>query len=324
MARVITIGPAESGQKLLRYLERALDCPRSELYRWLRTGQVRVNGGRAKPERILQTGDEIRLPPQAAASTNSLFGQGLKACQVVPESLGPGLRIVYQDEEFLVLNKPSGLPVQGGSGHNDSVAARLKAACPAGCYLPAPAHRLDLHASGLLLCGKTHAAQTGLHSLLREAKAELERDYLCWVQGDASGEFSELRLLEDFLSEELSSDGRERMAVAQSGGKAARAYYHYLMTIEAGKLGSFSLVQARLLTGRKHQIRVQLAARGFPLLGDGRYGGPVGIAFMLHAWRLSLPLEGKKLSFECWPDWTGRLALPVQVCNLLERPASQD
>ena len=333
MSRMVTVGPAEGGQKLLRYLERSLGCPRADIYRWLRTGQIRVNGGRVKPERLLETGDEIRLPPQAGAADAKAPAEGLRACEMGPEMLGQGLAIVWQNEDILVLDKPSGLPVQGGSGHEDSVAARLKAACPAGCYVPAPAHRLDLHASGLLLCGKTHAEQTRLHGLFRESKAELERGYLCWVKGDAAQIFAERRLLEDFVAPERVpekravgyADGksaavwRERMAVVNSstpGAKPARAYYLCLSTVPDSRLGMVSLMQAWLLTGRKHQIRVQLAARGFPLLGDGRYGGTTGFEFMLHAWQISLPLPGGPLRLKSLPNWPGRFAVPDNILIL--------
>lgn len=312
MANKLEIGPADAGAQLARFLERRLSLPRGLVRKWLRTGQVRVNGKRSQPERPLLAGDVVRLPPWAEGG-----GEALCPCTVEPDALGPDVGLVYQDEGLLVLNKPYGLPVHGGTRHRDSLSARLKAACGAGFYPPAPAHRLDLHASGLILAGKTHAAQTALHALFREAKDELGREYLCWTRGDAAEIFPVPSLCVDWLTEELDAEGRERMSVVAAGPDLAagsyglrpesadwpddaekappktvweaRAFYHCLDVRAHPKFGPASLIRARLLTGRKHQIRVQLAARGLPLLGDRRYGGPGRVSMMLHASRVSLP-----------------------------------
>lgn len=333
MANKLEIGPAEAGRRLARFLESRLSLPRGLVRKWLRTGQVRVNGKRSQPERLLAAGDVVRLPPWAEGG-----GEALRPCPVPPGALGPDVGLVYQDEELLVLNKPYGLPVHGGTRHRDSLSARLKAACGEGFYPPAPAHRLDLHASGLILAGKTHASQTALHALFREAKEELGREYLCWTRGDAAEIFPVPSLCVDWLAEEQDAEGRERMSVIAAGSypaagscglpefaagpesaaKAppqtvweARAFYHCLDVRAHPKFGPVSLIRARLLTGRKHQIRVQLAARGLPLLGDRRYGGPGRVSMMLHACRVTLPgdlypggqfVDAPRL-FASRPDW---------------------
>ena len=304
MANKLEVGPAEAGQSILRFLERRLNCPKASIYRWLRSGEIRVNGGRGKPDRVLAAGDLVRVPPQAGDEN----GPALSACMIGQAALGQNLRIIFQDNEILVLDKPRGLPVHGGTRHKDSLAGRIKAACLADCgegaYVPAPAHRLDLQASGLILAGKTHASQVRLHALFRESKIELEREYLCWVRGNAVATFTEALLCVDFLSEERDAKGRERAAVVSEGGKEARAWYNCLEVRNDAKFGTVSLMRAKLLTGRKHQIRVQLAARGFPLLGDWRYGGSRQIPMMLHAGRVALPAPNARI-FISVPDWTG-------------------
>lgn len=305
MANKLEVGPAEAGQSILRFLERRLSCPKASIYRWLRSGEIRVNGGRGKPDRVLKAGDLVRVPPQAGAGG----GQSLAACVLEQGALGDDLRIIFQDDELLVLDKPFGLPVHGGTRHKDSLSSRLKAACGEGEYVPAPAHRLDLHASGLILAGKTHAAQTSLHELFRESKLELEREYLCWVRGNAAVTFAEPLLCSDFLAEKIDSKGRERMAVVTDAeGKEARAFYHCLDVREDAKFGTISLVRARLLTGRKHQIRVQLASRRFPLLGDWRYGGSRLVSMMLHASRVVVPGPEPRV-FVSVPRWAGVFAV---------------
>lgn len=321
MAKMIEIGPAEAGQQLGRFLERRLDLPRALVFRWLREGQVRVNGGRAKAARLLEAGDVLRLPPQAGLTEAS----ALQPCRIAPGALGPDVKIIFQDEEILVLDKPYGLPMHGGTRHTDSLAARIKDACGKDFYVPAPAHRLDLHASGLILAGKTHAAQTRLHALFREAKYELEREYLCWARGNAGETFAEPLLCTDFIIEERDTKGRERMAVTTAvqdpenapqnslnnspeNSKEARALYHCLEVRRHPEFGQVSLIKARLLTGRKHQIRAQLAARRFPLLGDWRYGGSKKISMMLHASRLALP-DHHPAVFTSNPPWQGFFAV---------------
>lgn len=312
MANKLEIEPGDAGRSVLRFLERRAGLARADVYRWLRSGEIRLNGGRVKAERILAAGDVLRLPPQAGALPPSL-----SVCLLAPDALGGALRIVFQDDRLLVLDKPAGLATQGGSGQGDSLSARLRAACGPGCHVPAPAHRLDKHASGLIAAGKTPAALAWLHGLFRAAKPDLQRAYYCWVRGDASAALAEACELRDFLGPELGADGRERMAALPegaegTGGKEAAANYRCLELRRHPQLGPLSLLEARLLTGRKHQIRVQLASRGWPLVGDGRYGGPTGYPMLLHAWRLVLPAQpgaGEFAEFVSPPPWTGFFAM---------------
>jgi 23S rRNA pseudouridine955/2504/2580 synthase len=272
-------------------------------------------------------------------------------CRVRQVALGNDLTIVFQDDQLLVLTKPSGLAAQGGSKLKDNVALRLASACTGdGVYVPAPAHRLDKAASGLLLAGKTHAMQSYLHTLLRNSTKDLKRDYLCWVQGDflffaqqfknAGERFSELEirslLISDYLQASVDEGGRECMRVCspdneysetalgklgsindkkQAKKVLAEALFSFVEKRQHPRFGINSLIKVRLLTGRKHQIRVQLATRGFPIIGDVRYKGPAYKQLLLHAAHIRIPairtqgLDFSEKAFFCVPLWTGFFSL---------------
>ena len=186
----LIVSPAEAGMKLLRFLERRLgaSAPRSMLYKWLRTGQVRVNKGRAKAHDILAEGDAVRVPPFAAPREIKESGPSVPCSPdaVLPApgilDLGPGLTLAAKAGDVLVLNKAAGLASQPGGG--DSVSARLASAFADSAFVPAPAHRLDRHTSGLMLAGLTHRAQQGLHALIKEGG--MVKEYLVWVCGGMS------------------------------------------------------------------------------------------------------------------------------------------
>ncbi len=290
--------------KLLDFLARRLgpEIPQAQLHRWIRTGQVRVNGGRSKPFARLAEGDAVRVPPFAVPLRSE---GGAEGPEPVPgQEFGNGLRLVALTEELLVLDKDSGLAVQPGSGQTDSVAQRLADFFAGAAYVPAPAHRLDKETSGLLLAGRTHAAQRRLHGLLgqdREAGESegLIKEYLAWVPG--RWPWTEPVTLEDNLEKRTAATGsragKERVeVVADGGGQKALAIASACRVAE-----SMSLLRVRLVTGRTHQIRVQLASRGFPLFGDRKYGGPQAPRLMLHACGLALPGGRAFRSLPSWP-----------------------
>ncbi|MDR2051612.1 MAG: RluA family pseudouridine synthase [Deltaproteobacteria bacterium] len=318
----ISIGQAEAGQKLWRFLARRLSVPRAQIYRWLRSGELRVNSGRSKAERILRAGDSIRLPPQAVL----LFRDGLVSrktrdgglCRLEQEALGGDLRLIHQDDAILALDKPAGLPVQDGSGQNSSVAGRLALACrDAFLFVPAPAHRLDKAASGLLLAGKTHRAQIYLHRLFREGKEELERDYLCWVKG----RFSSLLPASPAGAGPAAAGWPSFILEDDIAGRGAEGRYTFLASRRLPGFGEVSLLRVRLLTGRKHQIRKQLSARGFPLVGDRRYGGQEFPRLLLHAAHIRVPAGdslGQKieeLTLDSLPLWPPPFELAAETAE---------
>ena len=310
----LTVHPAEAGIKLLDFLARHLGetVPTAQLHRWVRTGQVRINGGRAKPFARLAAEDAVRLPPFAAPLVTG------HTAPVPPlaagQPIGPGLTLLAVTNSFLVLDKAPGLPSQPGSGHADSVSQRLANFFAGSPYIPAPAHRLDKETSGLLLAGRTHEAQRALHELLggEHKDRALVKEYLAWVAGSWPHE-SPL-VLEDFLekyTEEAGPrQGKEQMRVAHNG-KGQKALATVMPCHVPSPPPGASLLLVRLHTGRTHQIRVQLASRGFALYGDRKYGGPQAPHLLLHACRLALP-DGQE--FQSLPSWPSTFAVEGFFC----------
>lgn len=301
MPEPLQVTAAEAGQKLLQFLSRRFEEPQSVLHRWIRTGQVRINGGRAKPFDRVELNDEIRVPPFA--------GAGTKAERVPASSGGKELPpIVAETDDVIVFCKPSGLPVHPGTGHTDSLTTRLEAAFAGLPFIPAPVHRLDRDTSGLLLVGKTYAAVRRLSDALAAHDGSVAKDYLAWVQGECP--WSRPKRLEDHLAKRtVGAQGREKVVAGKSrtGGpdeKPASLTVRCLTVCEGR-----SLVLIRLHTGRMHQIRVQLSERGFPLVGDVKYGGPrCGDGLKLHAVRLRVGEE----TYTALPPWAG----PWRVAHL--------
>ena len=317
--QALAVSRAEAGQKLLNFLQRRVEAATGEFHRWIRTGQVRVNGSRAKAFDRVEEGDLIRVPPFAVLlPAGSLPGNGTpnSAAPSAPQG-GNGqkrssLTIVYEDEDLLVVAKPAGLPVQGGTGHSDSIASRLAAERADADFVPAPVHRLDKDTTGLLVAGKTYAAVRLLTDALAGRGGEAPRkEYLAWVEGrwpfpneDGPQE------LHDFLAKDQKA---QRMKTIHSDkaeeGQEARCVVTALETrrIPEGPQGrEHTLLLVRLLTGRTHQIRVQLASRGHAIVGDPWYGKASQEGLKLHACRLVLPLPNcGRRTLELLPPWKG-------------------
>ena len=178
----LTVSRAESGQKLLNFLQRRIEAAAGELHKWIRSGQVRVNGGRSKAFDRVSEGDLVRVPPFAALKApgsaspvrpRPAFANAFGGAAILP--------VIYEDEDILVLNKPSGLPSQGGTGHADSVASLLAARFRHAEFVPAPVHRLDKDTSGLLIAGKSYAALRRLSDALAgRTETPPRKEYLGW------------------------------------------------------------------------------------------------------------------------------------------------
>lgn len=303
----LTVSVAEAGQKLIQYLYRVLgkDVPGSVFMRWIRTGQIRVDGKRAKPFDRLAQGQIVRLPPFAEVPPERIALAG-SLDAYFPDPAPLGLDILAETDDWLVIAKPAGLPVHPGSGWTDSVQTRLAAAYVAAPFVPSIAHRLDRDTSGVLLVAKTHWALTSAHEAFKRRQAV--KEYLCWVRG-AWG-FSSLGEPVEFTDrlEKSGQEGREKVMVSPAGknrldakgeskeaGKEARMRATPLV-IETER----TLLKVRLFTGRTHQIRAQLSSRGHPIVGDAKYGGG-GPPMYLHAWRLTIADQ----TFVCPALWEG-------------------
>lgn len=302
MREPLAVTEPEAGQKLLQLLTRRFGLPSGVLHRWIRTGQVRINGRRAGAFDRVAAGDLIRVPPFAAdAAAETRRGRpGHEAGGALPP-------VVAETEDVLVFNKPAGLPVHPGSGHRDSLAgrlARLHADMP---FCPTPAHRLDKDTSGLLLVAKTHTALRRMCAAFAAGEG-LVREYLAWVAGKCP--WDRPRVLRDHLGKGIPDSDRrkegntvrERVLVRDECTLRKGDRLAVLVARCVDQNSGSSLMHVRLHTGRTHQIRAQMAAHGFPLIGDVKYRGPVcSTGLKLHAFRLGM--EGT--IWTVLPPWDG-------------------
>lgn len=254
--QMLQVGPEEAGQRIDNYLLRKLKgVPKSRIYRILRKGEVRVNRGRIKPEYRVQAGDEVRIPPVRQAERDASSPAAGLVSRIETA-------ILYEDERLLVLNKPAGVAVHGGSGVSHGVIEALRAARP-GAPMLELVHRLDRDTSGCLVIAKKRSALRNLHELLREGG--MEKRYLALVQGDWPG--GARTVTAPLHKNQLK--GGERIVTVDAAGKAARTLFRPLT-----RYGRASLLEVELDTGRTHQIRVHGAHIGHPLAGDDKYGDP--------------------------------------------------
>ncbi len=254
--RYVQAGEGDAGQRIDNYLTRVLKtAPRSLIYRLLRTGQVRVNGQRAKPERRLQAGDQIRVPPMHEAPKSAPVSPS-KSLQAFI-----GGAIVFEDRDLLVVNKPAGVAVHGGSGLNFGVIEALRALRPDAPELEL-VHRLDRETSGVLVLAKRRAVLRELHAALRER--EVSKHYLALVSG--RWPFGK-KTIDAPLKTNLKAGG-ERVVKVHAEGLASISTFEPVQTF--GRIAT--LLDVSISTGRTHQIRVHASHAGYPVAGDEKYG----------------------------------------------------
>lgn len=287
----VLIGPELAGQRIDNFLVKHLKgVPKSRIYRMLREGEVRVSGRRAKPEYKIAEGDEIRIPPVRVAE---------KADTPTTTAVGQPLldRVIYRDDALLVIDKPAGQAVHGGSGVSLGVIEQLRQELPNAKFLEL-AHRLDRETSGVLVLALKRSALVEMHRMLRDG--EPRKTYLALATGHWRDAVRHVKLS---LQRYLNDDGERRVAVDDEGQRA-----HTIFRLRH-TYPDFSLLEAELKTGRTHQIRVHLAALGHAIAGDDKYGSPEvnralkkrGLRRMfLHAARLEMkhPLTGAPLVIE--------------------------
>jgi 23S rRNA pseudouridine955/2504/2580 synthase len=247
--RFVTISEDEAGQRIDNFLLRICKgVPKSHIYRILRSGEVRVNKGRIDQTYRLEIGDVVRVPPVRVAEKSA------------PSAPGADFTILYEDAHLLIIDKPAGSAVHGGSGISYGVIEQLRAKRPDAKFLEL-VHRLDRETSGVLVLAKKRSALTNLHEQIRSGT--VDKRYLTLVHGDWKNARQHVKLP---LHKYSTAEGERRVRV-QSGGMASHTVFNLVR-----KYDEFALLEAELKTGRTHQIRVHLASSGFAIAGDDKYG----------------------------------------------------
>lgn len=282
--RFFDVDDEASGQRLDNLLTRLLKgVPKSHVYRLIRSGQVRVNGARCTADDRVAAGDRVRVPP----------------VRVEPEkpARAPAVEfpVLYEDDALLVIDKPAGVAVHGGSGVASGVIEQLRAARPLARTLEL-VHRLDRETSGVLLIAKKRAALVALQRLFRERR--VDKRYRAVVIGRWP---LRTRTLDARLERYLTADGERRVAV-RADGATALTRVTGLAHADVPGAGVCTLVECRIETGRTHQIRVHLAHAGFPIVGDEKYG-QFDLNKSLHKpYNKRMFLHAFSLSIENWPE----------------------
>jgi 23S rRNA pseudouridine955/2504/2580 synthase len=280
--RELKTGPDDAGRRLDRVLRKALpDYSLSLIHRLLRQGNVRLDGKPASPADRVQAGAVIRLVLHEELLTEEhRTGNSVPPC-LREGNLGILPEILWRGAGIIVFNKPPGLAAHGESSLDTLVNAWLEGKLPPSLsFKPGPLHRLDKPTSGAVAFSETIEGARLFSRLLRERKAA--KTYLAIVEGRITG----AAVWQDELVRD--SNAGKTFAADKPGAKFI-AGKNALTAVKAlASNGSHTLIEARIVTGRTHQIRAQAAAHGHPLAGDRKYGGSGSGGFFLHAWKLDL------------------------------------
>ena len=306
MANSLLVTAQAGGQKLFNFLKRSLHAENNEIHRWIRTGQVRINKKRAKAFDIVHENDEIRIPPFAPNRADTLPKKTVKEFP---------FPVIYENEHVLIIDKPQGIACQGGTGQKENIADILKEYYSAANFVPAPAHRLDKETQGILLIGKTYQSLRFLtefrksdeNSLRQAVRHEAKKIYRAWVYGDIADFARKTPFLchylyhneekqkeEVFFVRHAANRKETEDIISKYGTKPMQKTQIALASLKCLEVkNGKSLVEIGIYTGRKHQIRVQLASSGFPLVGDTKYAPKKLLRkkdeFFLQACKITLP-----------------------------------
>ncbi len=289
-AKTLKVDDESAGQRLDNYLMRHLKgVPKTHVYRIIRSGEVRVNKGRAGADARVQAGDLVRLPPVRVSERMAEKSQEMAAAALVAPARS--FVVLFEDDHLLAIDKPAGVAVHGGSGVSFGVIEQLRMARPQAPFLEL-VHRLDRETSGILLLAKKRSALRQLQDQFRER--ETGKTYLALVVGHWP---VNRKVLDKSLHKYLLPDGERRVRVVAKDDPDAMTALTLVKVRHSGS--GFTLLEVTIRTGRTHQIRVHLASEGFPIAGDDKYGDfelnkslqrasvtPPLKRMFLHAWRL--------------------------------------
>ena len=290
----LTVDEESAGQRLDNFLIRHLKgVPKTHVYRIIRSGEVRVNKGRAAADTRIEMGDVVRLPPVRISDKVAE-----KAARPAP---GREFPLLLEDDALMAIDKPSGVAVHGGSGVSFGVIEQLRQARPQAKLLEL-VHRLDRETSGILLVAKKRSALKHVQDQFRER--ETGKTYLALVQGNWP---EKLKVIDSSLLKYLLPDGERRVKVTAPDDPDGMRSITLVKVSE--RLQTCTLLEVTIKTGRTHQIRVHLASQGHPIAGDDKYGdfewnkalNKQGLKRMfLHAWRLQFthPVTGKRIELK--------------------------
>ncbi len=251
---MIRITGQQEGQRIDNFLFNQLKgVPKTRIYKMLRKGEVRVNKGRIKPTYRIQAEDQVRIPPVTVSQSNSSVSASLTKVQDLES------RIIYESERLLIINKPSGMAVHGGSGESFGVIEGLRSLRPDAPFLEL-VHRLDKLTSGCLMIAKRRSTLRHLHEQLRNHT--IRKTYHCWVHGQWP---ARLQKAEESIKTVRYANG-DRRSVVDATGKESKTLFRVLNSRQ-----EYTLLEAKPYSGRMHQIRVHCQFHGHPICGDPKY-----------------------------------------------------
>ena len=265
-AAFVVIDEASGGQRIDNFLAKTLKgVPKSHIYRILRSGEVRVNKGRIDASHKLLIGDIVRIPPIKIAFEDAALAAHKNTLPVksILEST-----VIFEDESILIIDKPAGFAVHGGSGISRGIIEQMRAERPKAKFLEL-VHRLDRETSGVLMLAKKRVALVALHEMIRNNQTD--KRYLMLVAGEWLEKKKRVAL---DLQKYVLPNGERRVNVVtdKTKDKYDQAQHSETFFYLKQAFVGFSLLEAQLITGRTHQLRVQLAHLGYPILGDDKYG----------------------------------------------------